>query len=224
MKRIILISIIVIGALALTVTKLLSNADKAKKKIYIHDLEAAVLVETANPVANYTFESAFSYLGVFDAMHQNNVASEGSGKLIDLLVKEGQQVQKGQVIAKLDDELIQLQIENAKLNIAQLKNDNARFANLRKEQAVSSVEAEKMELKPKNFALKELDEYPFELSTVYKERRELVVEHLEDLNFIVQESEAPMFVWAKLPEKFDKDSLKGFEEDVDNDFKDDIFE
>lgn len=146
MKRIILISIIVIGALALTVTKLLSNADAAKKKIYIHDLEAAVLVETANPVANYTFESAFSYLGVFDAMHQNNVASEGSGKLIDLLVKEGQQVQKGQVLAKLDDELIQLQIENAKLNIAQLKNDNARFANLRKEQAVSSVEAEKMEL------------------------------------------------------------------------------
>ncbi len=60
MKRIILISIIVIGVLALTVTKLLSNADAAKKKIYIHDLEAAVLVETANPVANYTFESAFS--------------------------------------------------------------------------------------------------------------------------------------------------------------------
>ena len=57
-------------------------------------------------------------------------------------------------------------------------------------------------------ALKELDEYPFELSTVYKERRELVVEHLEDLDFIVQESDATMFVWAKLPEKFDKDSLK----------------
>ena len=57
-------------------------------------------------------------------------------------------------------------------------------------------------------ALNELDEYPFELSTVYKERRELVVEHLEDLDFIVQESDATMFVWAKLPEKFDKDSLK----------------
>ena len=29
-------------------------------------------------------------------------------------------------------------------------------------------------------ALNELDDYPFELSAVYKERRELVVEHLED--------------------------------------------
>lgn len=146
MKRILFISLAVIGILALTITKLLNNADKAKKKIYIHDLNAAVLVETTPPNANYTFESAYSFLGVFDAMHQNNVAAEGSGKLVALLVKEGDQVQKGQVIAKLDEELVLLQIENAKLNIAQLKNDNTRFSTLRKEQAVSSVEAEKIEL------------------------------------------------------------------------------
>ena len=145
MKRIIFISIAVLAFLGLVITKLLSNADKAKKKIYIHDMEAAVLVDTDKPQM-HTFESGFSYLGVFEPMHQNNVASEASGKLIDLLVKEGDQVAKGQVIAKLDDELIELQIENAKLNISQLKNDNARFANLRKEQAVSSMEAEKMEL------------------------------------------------------------------------------
>ena len=57
-------------------------------------------------------------------------------------------------------------------------------------------------------ALNELNEYPFELSTVYKERRELVQEYLEDLDFIVQESDATMFVWAKLPKRFNKDSLK----------------
>ena len=57
-------------------------------------------------------------------------------------------------------------------------------------------------------ALNELDEYPFELSTVYKERRDLVQEYLEDLEFIVQESDATMFVWAKLPKRFNEDSLK----------------
>lgn len=145
MKRIIFISLAVLALIGLVVAKLLSNADKAKKKIYIHDMNAAVLVETSQPQM-HTFESAFSYLGTFDAMHQNNVAAEGSGKLIELLVKEGDRVNKGQVLAKLDDELVNLQIENAKLNIAQLKNDAARFANLRKEQAVSSMEAEKMEL------------------------------------------------------------------------------
>jgi len=145
MKRIIFISIAAVVLIGLTVFKLLSNSQEAKNKIYIHDMEAAVLVDTDQP-QQHTFESAFSYLGVFEPMHQNNIAAEGSGKLIELLVKEGDQVSKGQVLAKLDDELISLQIENAKLNIAQLKNDNLRFANLRKEQAVSSMEAEKMEL------------------------------------------------------------------------------
>jgi RND family efflux transporter MFP subunit len=145
MKRIILISLAVLVLLVLTIGKLFSNASAAKKKIYIHDMNAKVLVQTANPQI-HTFESAFSYLGTFEAMHQNNVAAEGSGKLVDLYVKEGDRVAKGQVLAKLDDELILLQIETAKLNIAQLKNDNARFTNLRKEQAVSSVDAEKIEL------------------------------------------------------------------------------
>ncbi len=57
-------------------------------------------------------------------------------------------------------------------------------------------------------ALNELDDYPYELSTVYKERRELVQEYLDDLDFIVQESDATMFVWAKLPKTFNKSSLK----------------
>ena len=57
-------------------------------------------------------------------------------------------------------------------------------------------------------ALNELDEYPFELSSIYRERRELVVEHLDDLGFIIQESDATMFVWAKLPERFNNNSLE----------------
>ena len=41
-----------------------------------------------------------------------------------------------------------------------------------------------------------------ELSKVYQERREIIVTTLTELDFIVQESNATMFVWAKLPEKF----------------------
>jgi len=126
MKRIIFISLAVLAIIGLAVFKLLSNSKEAKKKIYIHDMQAAVLVDTDKPQL-HTFESAFTYLGVFEPIHQNNVAAEGSGKLIDLLVKEGDQVAKGQVIAKLDDELIELQIENAKLNIAQLKKRQCAF-------------------------------------------------------------------------------------------------
>ena len=57
-------------------------------------------------------------------------------------------------------------------------------------------------------ALNELNEYPFELSSTYQERRDLVVSHLQELDFTVQDSDATMFVWAKLPDKFKDDSLK----------------
>jgi len=56
-------------------------------------------------------------------------------------------------------------------------------------------------------ALNDLCEFPFEVSSIYKERRDIVVEQLIKSGFEVQDSNETMFVWAKLPEKFEKDSL-----------------
>ncbi|MFM6934780.1 MAG: efflux RND transporter periplasmic adaptor subunit [Flavobacteriales bacterium] len=145
MKRIITIAVVAIAIIALLVVKLFSNQAAAQEKIFIYDAKQAILVEAEHPLT-HTFDRSMSFLGTYEANHQNNVASDASGKLIELKVKEGDMVVKGQVLARLDNELIQLQIENAKLNIAQLKNDNNRFSSLRKDQAVSAVEAEKMEL------------------------------------------------------------------------------
>jgi len=49
-------------------------------------------------------------------------------------------------------------------------------------------------------ALNKLDEYPFEISSIYKERRDIVVEALESLEFDVSKSKSTMFVWAKIPD------------------------
>ena len=57
-------------------------------------------------------------------------------------------------------------------------------------------------------ALRELNHFPIEVSNIYKERRDIVVEYLSNLNFTVQQSGATMFVWAELPEKYKKDSIK----------------
>jgi len=145
MKRIISIAVVAVIVIALLVMKLLSNKKAAQEKIFIYDAKQSILVEAEHPIS-HTFERSMSFLGTFEANHQNNVASDASGKLIELMVKEGDLVAKGQVLAKLDNEMVQLQIETAKLNIAQLKIDNNRFSNLRKDQAISAVDAEKMEL------------------------------------------------------------------------------
>jgi RND family efflux transporter MFP subunit len=145
MKRVITISIIAVILIILTAIKLKSNKEAVEAKIYIRDSTEAILVSTASPQM-HSFENSLSFLGIFEASHQNNVASDGSGKLVKLLVDEGDFVKSGQTIAKLDDEMVLLQIQNVQLNIEQLKNDNARFSALKKENAVSNVEAEKVEL------------------------------------------------------------------------------
>lgn len=145
MKRVVTVSVIVVALIVLAAIKLKSNKKAVEEKLYIRDSTEAILVSTTSP-QNHTFEKSLSFLGVFDALHQNNVASDGSGKLLKLLVEEGDFVRAGQTIAKLDDEMVQLQIQNVQLNIEQLKNDNTRFSVLKKENAISNVEAEKVEL------------------------------------------------------------------------------
>ena len=56
-------------------------------------------------------------------------------------------------------------------------------------------------------ALNKLDEYPFEISSIYKERRDIVVETLSSLDFKVTNSSSTMFVWAKIPESIKINSI-----------------
>ncbi len=141
-KRVIVIIAIIGVVITLSVFKLVSNKNQIQKKLYIHDLDALVLVEVKSP-SLHTFEHDFTYLGVFEAAKQNMVGAEAGGKVIALDAEEGSFVTKGSVIAKLDKELMQLQLEAAELNLASLKNDQKRNHNLEKENAIAAVQVEK---------------------------------------------------------------------------------
>lgn len=144
-KRVITISIVSIVFVGLIVTKLFSNKDEAEKKIYIHDSNAAVLVEEVSP-SMHTFESSYNFLGTFEAYRQNTISSDAQGKLIKLSIEEGDRISKGQVIAKIDDELLRLQLDNAEVALEGQKNDDARYSNLGKDNVVSGVQVEKTKL------------------------------------------------------------------------------
>lgn len=145
MKRIIIISLIAVALVALTVTKLMANKTKAEQKIYIHDADAEILVEEGKPTT-HTFESSLSFLGTFEPVRQNTIGSDAQGKVISLNVDEGDYVSKGQLIAKVDDEMLELQIQNADISIEGQKNDDARYTNLSKENAVAGMQVEKTKL------------------------------------------------------------------------------
>lgn len=184
-KRVIVIAFIGIALVALTVVKLKGNKKAAEEKIYIRDTTEAILVEAAQPL-KHTFESSLSFLGTFDALHQNNVGSDGSGKIVKLLVDEGDVVSTGQPIAKLDDENILLQIQTVQLNIENLKNENARYSSLKKENVIASADYEKVELglKTAEVQLKQLQKQ-LRSSTIVAPFSGVVTKKMVDLGTMV---------------------------------------
>lgn len=144
-KRNLIVILVGVVVLALIIVKLISNKEKVAKKIYIHDMEAAVLVEDVAPTM-HSFESSFSFLGTFDPIRQNLIGSDAQGKIIRLNIEEGDKVSKGQVIAKIDDEMLQLQLQNAEVALEGQKNDDSRYSNLAKDNVVSGMQVEKTKL------------------------------------------------------------------------------
>jgi RND family efflux transporter MFP subunit len=144
-KRLIISIITAIFLIIIIVMKLLSNKEKAEAKIYIHDVTEKTLVEAQLP-SNHTFNSSLSFLGTFEPFRQNTINSDAQGKVVKILIEEGDKVSHGQFIAKVDDELLQLQMENADVNLEGKKNDDARNSYLAKDKAISEVQLEKTKL------------------------------------------------------------------------------
>jgi RND family efflux transporter MFP subunit len=145
MKRVITIVGVAIVLIVFSVVKLKSNKEKVQSKLYIHDTSAAILVDVEKP-SFHSFENSFSYLGTFDPFRQNIIGSDGAGKVIKLGFQEGDRVSTGQFLAKLDDEMLNIQLENAEISVEGQKNDDTRNSNLIKENAISGVQSEKTKL------------------------------------------------------------------------------
>jgi RND family efflux transporter MFP subunit len=144
-KRVIIGIVVGLVLVGLTVMKLLSNKEQVKEKIYVYDPNTAILVETSNPEM-HTFDQALNFLGTFEPAHQTMVGSDGNGKIVKLMVEEGDFVTQGQVIAKIDDELLQLQLESVDVSLEGQRNDDKRYDNLSKDNAVAGVTVEKTKL------------------------------------------------------------------------------
>jgi RND family efflux transporter MFP subunit len=144
-KRVIIIISAIIVIVVLAVLKLRSNKEKVEGKLYVYDAKAQVYVESSKPSV-HTFGSSLSFLGTFEPYRQNTIGSDASGKIIRLAIEEGDHVSQGQLIAKIDDEMLQLQLENAEISIEGQQNDDKRYSNLEKENAVAGVQVEKTKL------------------------------------------------------------------------------
>lgn len=91
--------------------------------------------------ARYTRSAEFP--AEISALKDTTMAFEASGKIVAFNVKEGERVQKGEVIARLDDTIFQANYDAARVNYNQAKADYARYEGLYQAKSVSEADFEK---------------------------------------------------------------------------------
>lgn len=105
--------------------------------------QVAVPVEVA--AAHRGAVSAFySGTATLEAERDAEVVAKIGGVVEELLVEEGQRVKQGQVLARIDDDRIRLEVARAEANLAQLEQEYRRNKQLHERQLVSAEAYEKL--------------------------------------------------------------------------------
>lgn len=101
---------------------------------------AGVVGVVTAPIQKQLFEHFVDVTGQVEADQNIVVSPESMGKIVSILVKEGDRVQKGAVLARLNTESIERSIEEIKVNLNLATTIYNRQANLWKQQIGSEME------------------------------------------------------------------------------------
>jgi RND family efflux transporter MFP subunit len=115
--------------------------------------QEAVVTEVPVRVAlvqRLPLDNTLKLTGNFEARKELNIIAETQGSITSLHIEEGQQVRKGQIVAKIDDTSIQSQLATARAALEKAKKDVERFERLVKAGAVSQLQYEDVKLNMEN--------------------------------------------------------------------------
>lgn len=149
MKKIIII-LSVLGVGALVGFTLMSNKNEMEEQATLaQEKNETISVVTSNAV-KATIKDDFSATGNFESFREITVASQKQGKVERIVVKEGDQVKEGQLISKLDTEMIEANLIAAEASLTKTKKDLDRFEELAPRGAVTPQQLDDMKLAHKN--------------------------------------------------------------------------
>jgi RND family efflux transporter MFP subunit len=104
-----------------------------------------VPVEVAQ-VQSETLSNQLEASGIFLPAKEMFVISETQGRVVQVYKNKGEWVREGDLIAKVDDELLNTELEATQANIAKLKKDRDRLGNLIEGEAVAKNKMEDIDL------------------------------------------------------------------------------
>lgn len=133
MKRVIKIVVwtVVLGGLGyLAVTQLSKNKEKMQADAELTNQRNTTIPVVTALVGKATWEGKFNVVGNFAPYQQVSLMSETSGKILKLNFDNGTFVQAGATVASIDNDLLKIQLETTKTNLAKSENDYNRLKNL----------------------------------------------------------------------------------------------
>jgi RND family efflux transporter MFP subunit len=128
MKKGIIYGLVAVLALSGIIWKLNTNKASNTEKTNIVKTSSVMDVPVQTQVvAISAFDQNVQANGNFEPKQDLAYKSETSGRIVKLMVKEGSQVGSGQVMAKVDDELLNADLQRAQASLDQARADVSRY-------------------------------------------------------------------------------------------------
>ena len=152
MKKNILIGIVIIAALGLIAYTLTNNKKENEAKTAIVAEKNASVAVKVNSVKTEEVSLDFSVNGNFEPIQELTFSAEKSGKVISVLVKEGDYVNVGQTLLIVRSDVIDVNAQTAKASYDNAKADYARYENAFKTGGVTKQQLDQAKLALTNAA------------------------------------------------------------------------
>ncbi len=128
MKKAIIYGLVIIGALALIFWKLESNKKANQANIdLVKEANSGAVPVSVEIAVKTAFDETVQANGNFAALHEVSLSSEISGRVTQVLVREGSFVRAGQIVARIDNEVADAQSQSAQSALRQAQTDLERF-------------------------------------------------------------------------------------------------
>lgn len=148
-KIIVTISIIA-GLFAITGSVLSNNKKKNEAKTALVAQTNSAIAVKAETAKELPMEMNFVANGKFAPIQELEFSSETSGRVINVLVKEGSYVRKGQTLAIIKTENLEVDVQSAKEAYAAALKDKQRYENAYTTGGVTKQQVDQAELNLKN--------------------------------------------------------------------------
>jgi len=129
--------VIGVGVVAVVAWKLAANKAEKDMKTELANPVVTVFPVTVLSAASQNISGNFIVSGTFEPFRELSFVSETQGRVVSLLVDNGDVVSQGQLIAKLDDEQVKYDLSLAEAAYKKAEDDLDRFKNMSQKEAVT---------------------------------------------------------------------------------------